>query len=43
MDAPLILSTVLNADEVDDEAWAIETVSEYPLEFYEETLEYKKP
>ncbi|MBY6294025.1 DNA polymerase II large subunit [Nanohaloarchaea archaeon H01] len=43
MDAPLILSTVLNADEVDDEAWAIETVDEYPLSFYEETLDYKKP
>ena len=43
MDAPLILSTVLNADEVDDEAWATETVSEYPLSFYEETLDYKKP
>ncbi|MFB6199354.1 MAG: hypothetical protein ABEJ83_00625, partial [Candidatus Nanohaloarchaea archaeon] len=43
MDAPLILSTVLNPDEVDDEAWAIETVDEYPLGFYEETLEYKKP
>jgi len=43
MDAPLILSTVLNPDEVDDEAWAIETVDEYPLSFYEETAEYKKP
>ena len=43
MDAPLILSTVLNPDEVDDEAWAVETVSEYPLTFYNETLEYKKP
>jgi DNA polymerase II large subunit len=43
MDAPLILSTVLNPDEVDDEAWAIETVDEYPLSFYEETLEYRKP
>ncbi|MFB6182467.1 MAG: DNA polymerase II large subunit, partial [Candidatus Nanohaloarchaea archaeon] len=43
MDAPLILSTVINADEVDDEAWAIETVDEYPLGFYEETQEYKKP
>ncbi|MFB6245253.1 MAG: LAGLIDADG family homing endonuclease, partial [Candidatus Nanohaloarchaea archaeon] len=43
MDAPLILSTVLNPDEIDDEAWAIETVSEYPLEFYEETLDYKPP
>ncbi|MFB6180417.1 MAG: DNA polymerase II large subunit [Candidatus Nanohalobium sp.] len=43
MDAPLILSTVLNPDEVDDEAWAIETVDEYPLGFYKETLDYKKP
>ncbi len=43
MDAALILSNVLNPDEIDDEAWAIETVSEYPLEFYEETQEYKKP
>ncbi len=43
MDAPLILSTVLNPDEVDDEAWAIETVSEYPRSFYEETQEYKYP
>ncbi len=43
MDAPLILSTVLNPDEVDDEAWATETVDEYPLSFYEETLEYVKP
>ncbi len=43
MDAPLILSTVLNPDEVDDEAWATETVGEYPREFYQETLEYKYP
>jgi DNA polymerase II large subunit len=43
MDAPLILSTVLNPDEVDDEAWAVETVSEYPLSFYEEAAEYKEP
>ncbi|MFB6208867.1 MAG: DNA polymerase II large subunit [Candidatus Nanohaloarchaea archaeon] len=43
MDAPLILSTVLNADEIDDEAWMIETVEEYPVEFYEETQEYRKP
>ncbi|WEL19036.1 DNA polymerase II large subunit [Candidatus Nanohalococcus occultus] len=43
MDAPLILSTVLNPDEIDDEAWAIETVDEYPLEFYEETKDYKPP
>ncbi|EGQ43785.1 MAG: archaeal DNA polymerase II, large subunit [Candidatus Nanosalina sp. J07AB43] len=43
MDAPLILSTVLNPDEVDDEAWAVETVDEYPLGFYEETQDYKEP
>ena len=43
MDAPLILSTALNADEIDDEAWAIETVDEYPLSFYEETQDYAKP
>lgn len=43
MDAALILSNVLNPDEIDDEAWAIETVSDYPLEFYEETQKYKKP
>ena len=43
MDAPLILSTVINPDEVDDEAWALETVDEYPLEFYHETQEYKPP
>jgi DNA polymerase II large subunit len=43
MDAPLILSTVLNPDEIDDEAWAMETVSEYPLQFYRETQDYKAP
>ena len=43
MDAPLILSTALNADEIDDEAWAIETVDEYPLSFYEESQDYVKP
>ena len=43
MDAPLILSTVLNPDEVDDEAWAVETVEEYPLSFYKETQKYKEP
>ncbi|MFB6100098.1 MAG: DNA polymerase II large subunit [Candidatus Nanohalobium sp.] len=43
MDAPLILSTVLNPDEVDDEAWAVESVDEYPLKFYKETCEYKEP
>ena len=43
MDAPLILSTVLNPDEVDDEAWAVETVDDYPRSFYEETKKYKEP
>ncbi len=43
MDAPLILATILDPEEVDDESWNIDSVSEYPLEFYEATLEYKNP
>jgi DNA polymerase II large subunit len=35
MDAPLVLSIEINPKEVDDEAYCIEFVSQYPLEFYE--------
>ncbi len=35
MDAPLVLSIDINPKEVDDEAYCIEYVSRYPLEFYE--------
>ncbi len=41
MDVPLVLTTVLNPEEVDDESWNFEVVSEYPLKFYEATLQYK--
>ncbi len=34
MDAPLVLTTVIEPKEVDDESHCIETVSSYPLEFY---------
>lgn len=34
MDAPLVLTTVLDPKEVDDESHCIELVSGYPLEFY---------
>ena len=34
MDAPLVLTTVIDPKEVDDESHCIEIVSEYPMEFY---------
>lgn len=37
MDAPLVITTVLNPLEVDDEVYDTDIVSEYPLEFYELT------
>lgn len=41
MDAPLVLTSKLNPEEVDDEAWKVDISSEYPLEFYEDTMSYK--
>jgi len=35
MDTPIVLNMKLNPKEVDDEAFSIEMVSKYPLEFYE--------
>lgn len=35
MDAPLVFSAVINPTEIDDEAYEIETCSQYPLELYE--------
>jgi DNA polymerase II large subunit len=35
MDTPLVLTIAVNPKEVDDEAYCIEMVSRYPLEFYE--------
>ncbi|MDY6771112.1 MAG: hypothetical protein SV186_04105, partial [Candidatus Nanohaloarchaea archaeon] len=43
MDAPLILSTVLNPDEVDDESWNVDVQEEYPVSFYEATWEFRDP
>ncbi|MFB6077327.1 MAG: DNA polymerase II large subunit, partial [Candidatus Nanohaloarchaea archaeon] len=43
MDAPLILSTVLHPDEVDDESWNVDVASSYPRSFYEATHEFASP
>jgi len=43
MDAPLVLTTVLNPEEIDDEVYDMNTVWSYPLEFYKATLDYKWP
>lgn len=43
MDAPLVLTTILNPQEVDDEVYDVDTSWGYPLEFYQATLEYKPP
>ena len=42
MDAPLVLTTRLDPNEVDKEAHNIDMAKEYPLEFYFATLEYKQ-
>jgi DNA polymerase II large subunit len=41
MDAPLVLTSLLNPSEVDDQALGVDTLWEYPLELYEAALEYK--
>lgn len=43
MDAPLVLTTILNPAEVDDMAFDMDIVSRYPKELYEAALEYKNP
>ncbi|MBD3261351.1 MAG: DNA polymerase II large subunit, partial [Candidatus Altiarchaeales archaeon] len=43
MDAPLVVTTLLNPWEVDDEAHKMETVFDFSLKFYESTLEGKRP
>lgn len=43
MDAPLILSTVLNPDEVDDESWNVDIQDRYDVSFYEATHEFMSP
>ena len=43
MDAPLVMSSVLNPTEIDDEAQNIDSVEKYPIEFYEATLCLENP
>jgi DNA polymerase II large subunit len=43
MDAPLVLTVLLNPNEVDREVHNMDVVSRYPIEFYEATLEWKYP
>ncbi|WP_336342766.1 DNA polymerase II large subunit [Halalkalicoccus ordinarius] len=43
MDAPLVMSSRIDPDEIDDEAHNMDIVDRYPLEFYEATLEMADP
>ncbi len=43
MDAPLVLTTRIDPNEIDKEAHNIDVLFQYPLEFYEATLQYKNP
>ncbi len=43
MDAPLILSTIIDPKEVDDEVHAMEVCTSYPLELYEAGLNFASP
>lgn len=43
MDAPLIMTTIIDPSEVDDEAHMVDTVSEYPREFYMKTWDTAGP
>ncbi|MBD3259980.1 DNA polymerase II large subunit [Candidatus Woesearchaeota archaeon] len=43
MDAPLVLTSVLAASEVDDMVFKMDTVWKYPLGFYNACLQWKNP
>ena len=43
MDAPLVLTTILNPAEVDDMVFDMDTATQYPRELYEAALLYKMP
>lgn len=43
MDAPIVLTTILDPNEVDDEAYNAEAVSEFDLKFYESTMTTPSP
>ncbi len=43
MDATLVISTLLDPNEIDAEAHNVDTLFKYPLEFYKATQDYKLP
>ncbi|MBR9681012.1 MAG: DNA polymerase II large subunit [Candidatus Altiarchaeota archaeon] len=43
MDVPLVITTILDLEEVDDEVLDMDVVSSYPLEFYKAAIENKYP
>ena len=43
MDAPLVLSSRINPEEIDDESHNIDAMPHIPLGLYEETLKFAKP
>lgn len=43
MDSCLVLTSRLNPEEVDDEAWRVDISEEYPLELYEGASQFKYP
>lgn len=43
MDAPLVLTTRIDPDEIDEEAHNVDTSWGYPLEFYQGALDYADP
>ncbi len=43
MDAPLVISSVMDIESVDPEVHNLDIVSEYPLELYEASLNYSDP
>ena len=43
MDVPLVLTTNIKLDEVDDEVFGLDICSKYPLELYEKSKLYVKP
>jgi DNA polymerase II large subunit len=43
MDAPLVLTTLLNPSEVDDMAFNVDIADKYPLEFYKACESFKMP
>jgi DNA polymerase II large subunit len=43
MDAPLVLSSRIDPEEIDDESHNIDAMSRIPLELYQKTLEFAKP